>query len=217
MELLDNYFVLGFIALFILIPVLAFYFDRRRRRALEDLASAMGLRYNADGPELHVLEGSGLEIFRLGHSRRASSLIEVPASGGSIMIFDYRYVTGSGKHSQTHNFTLALVSCRGQVPHFDLKPETLMYKIGEMIGFKDIDLPAFPVFSDKYRLTGPDETAVHMFFTPARAAWFEQNLGLRVQGAPGHVLLLKGERRLPVDEWQGFIEETKAFVQQVLR
>lgn len=217
MEFFDNYLVIAFIGLFILIPALAYYFDWRRRRALEDLASSMGLRYVKDGPEPHKFDGSGLEIFRLGHSRRASSLIEVPVSGGNIMVFDYKYVTGSGKHSQTHNFTLALISCRGQVPHFDLKPETLMYKIGEMIGFKDIDLPAFPVFSDKYRLTGPDETAVHMFFTPARAAWFENNPGLRVQGAPGHVLLLKGERRLPVDEWQGFMEEAKAFAQQVLR
>lgn len=217
MEFLKDYFVFIFIGLLILIPVLAFYFDWRRRKALEELAASMGLRYVQDGPELYSLNGSGLEIFGLGHSRRAANLIEVPVSGGNIRVFDYRYVTGSGKHSQTHNFTMALIACRGQVPHFDLKPETLMYKIGEMIGFKDIDLPAFPVFSDKYRLTGPDETAVHMFFTPSRAAWFEQNPGLRVQGAPGHILLLKGERRLPVDEWQGFIEEAKAFSQQVLR
>lgn len=217
MENYTAYLIPGIVVFFGLIIVLAFYLDHRRRKALEDLAASMGLRYSKDGPDQYSLEGTGLEIFRLGHSRKASSLIEVPVSGGNISFFDYKYVTGSGKHSQTHNFTLALISCRGQVPHFDLKPETLMYKIVEMIGFKDIDLPAFPVFSDKYRLTGPDETAVHMFFTPSRAAWFENNPGLRVQGAPGHMLLLKGERRLPVDQWQGFIEEAKAFSQQILR
>lgn len=200
-----------------LIVALSFYLEHRRRKALEDLAASMGLRYDADGPDLYALEGTGLEIFRLGRSRKASSMIEASVSGGTIRVFDYKYVTGSGKHSQTHNFTLALIACGGQVPHFELKPENLMYKIGEMIGFKDIDLPAFPVFSDKYRLTGPDETAVHMFFTPSRAAWFENNLGLWLQGAPGHVLLFKGERRLPVDAWQGFIEEAKAFAAEVLR
>lgn len=216
MENYSAYLIPGIVVFFGLIIALAFYLDHRRRKALEDLAASMGLRYDAAGPDQYALEGTGLEIFRLGHSRKASSLIEVPVSGGNIRFFDYKYVTGSGKHSQTHNFTLALIACRGQVPHFDLKPETLMYKIGEMIGFKDIDLPAFPVFSDKYRLTGPDETAVHMFFTPSRAAWFETNPGLRVQGAPGHMLLLKGERRLPVDQWQGFIEEARAFSQQIL-
>lgn len=217
MEFFKDYLVFIIIGAFGLIVALVFYLDYRRRKALEDLAASMGLRYSKDGPDQYTLEGTGMEIFRLGHSRRAGNLIEVPVSGGNISFFDYKYVTGSGKHSQTHNFTLALIPCRGQVPHFELKPETLMYKIGEMIGFKDIDLPAFPVFSDKYRLTGPDETAVHMFFTPARAAWFEQNPGLRVQGSPGHVLLLKGERQLPVDDWQGFMEEAKAFAQQVLR
>lgn len=212
----DN-MVLVIIGAFALIVGFAFYLDWRRRNALAELAASMGLPFFKDGPEQYALESTGLEIFRLGRSRKASSMMEVQASGGRIQVFDYKYVTGSGKNSQTHNFTLALIYCRCQIPHFDLKPETLMYKIGEMIGFKDIDLPAFPVFSDKYRLTAPDETAVHMFFTPSRAAWFERNLGLWVQGAPGHALLFRGETRLPVDAWQGFIEEARAFAAEVLR
>ena len=212
-----HYLPLIAIGLFALIAALAFYLDWRRRNALADLAASMGLQFQKEGPDQAELESSGLEIFRHGHSRRASSLIEVPYINGRIRIFDYKYVTGSGKNSQTHNFTLALINCACQMPYFDLKPETFIYKIGEMIGFKDIDLPAFPVFSDKYRLTGPDETAVHLFFTPARAAWFERNLGLHVQGAPGHALFFRSERRLPADAWQGFMEEARVFAQEVLR
>ena len=217
MELLMDNMVVAVIGAFALIVGFVFYLDWRRRNALADLAASMGLQFSKDGPEQYQLESSGLELFRLGHSRKASNLMETPVSGGRVQIFDYKYTVGSGKHAQTHNLTVALISCSGQVPHFDLKPETFMYKIGEMIGFKDIDLPAFPVFSDKYRLTAPDETAVHMFFTPSRAAWFERNLGLRVQGAPGHVLFFKRETRLPADAWQGFMEEAKAFAQEVLR
>jgi hypothetical protein len=137
---------------------------------------------------------------------------------GRLRIFDYEYVTGGGRGSAAHPFTLALIDCGGcPVPDFDLKPESLIYKIGEIVGFKDIDLPAFPVFSDKYRLTGPDEAAVRMFFTPDRAAWFERNLGLRVQGANGHAVMFKRAGVLPAEAWPGFIEEAKAFATEVLR
>ena len=197
---------------------LAFYFSWRRRKDLEELASSMGLSFSAQGPEAYALEATGLELFRMGRSRKASNRVQVPGPAGLIKVFDYKYVTGGGKNSSTHRFTLALIECGGcPVPTFALKPESFVYKIGEMVGFKDIDLPAFPVFSDKYRLTGSDETSVHMFFTPNRAAWFERNLGLSVQGAPGHMVLFKREGTLPVNAWQAFVEEAKVFSSEVLK
>lgn len=195
-----------------------YYLDWKRGNTLAALAASMGLPFSKDGPELYFLENTRLEIFNLGRSRKASNLIEIAVPSGQLQVFDYKYTTGSGRSSHTHQFTLALCSCgKCDIPHFDLKPETLMHKIGEAVGFKDIDLPAFPVFSDKYRLTGPDEAAVHMFFNPDRAAWFERNQGLRVQGAPGYGLLFKKETRLPVDAWQTFIEEAKTFAAEALK
>lgn len=206
--------IIGAVALVI---GLVYWLERKRRNDLRDLAASMGLRFSPEGPDIYSLEGTQLELFRLGRSRKAVNMMEVSSSGGQIRVFDYRYTTGSGKHSQTHNFTVALIAGGASVPQFDLKPETFMHKIGELVGFKDIDLPAFPLFSEKYRLTGPDEAAVHMFFTPRRAAWFESRPGLRVQGAPGHALLFSNGRRLPVGGWMTFIEEAKAFASEALK
>lgn len=218
MEFFQAHPVAVFLGVVAIVVALAFYFNWRRRKDLEELAVSMGLEYSPEGPELHELEASGLEIFRLGRGRKASNLIKVRGSAGDLRVFDYRYTTGGGKSSQTHSFTLALIGgVRCQVPQFELKPETFLYKIGEAIGFKDIDLPAFPEFSDKYRLTGPDEAAVHMFFTPRRAAWFEANQGLWAQGAPSHVVFFKRTGHLPVSAWQPFIEEAKVFAAEILR
>lgn len=194
-----------------------YYVEWKRRGVLAALAASIGLPFSADGPEPYFLERTGLEIFSLGRSRKASNLIQTALPSGQLQVFDYRYTTGSGKNSQRHSFTLALISCKCEIPHFDLKPENFAYKFGELLGFKDIDLPAFPLFSDKYRLTGPDEAAVRMFFNPDRAAWFERNLGLRVQGAPGYGLLFKKEGRLPAEAWQTFIEEAKTFAAEALK
>lgn len=197
---------------------LSMYAGWRRRNDLAELAASMGVSFQPAGPEPGFLESTGLELFRVGRSHSASSLIQIPSAAGELRFFDYSYSTGSGKNRTTHNFTVALVQCsRCEVPDFDLKPESFLYKIGEAIGFKDIDLPAFPLFSDKYRLTGTQEAAIHMFFTPARAAWFERNLGLRVQGSKNFLVLFKREGHLPVRDWQGFIEEVRAFAAEVLR
>lgn len=206
---------LGFIAL---VLGLAFYLNWRRRKGLEELAASMGAEYSEAGPAQEELDATGLELFRFGRARKASNLIRVRGASADLRVFDYRYTTGSGKSSQTHNFTVALIAGpRAKIPRFVLKPENFLHKIGEFVGFRDIDLEGFPVFSDKYRLTGPDEAEVRAFFTPQRAAWFERNLGLSVQGAPGYALFMKGERYLPVGSWQGFIEEARAFAAEALR
>ena len=195
-----------------------FYLDWKRSGTLAALAASMGLPYSKYGPEQNSLRNTGLEIFTLGRSHKASNRIEIAVPSGQLQVFDYRYITRSGKNSNTHQLTLALFACnKCDIPHFDLKPESFIYKIGEAVGFKDIDLPAFPVFSDKYRLTGPDEAAVRMFFNPDRAAWFERNQGLCVQGAPGYGLLFKKETRLSVDAWQTFLEEAKTFAAEALK
>ncbi|MDD2805185.1 MAG: hypothetical protein PHV33_06490 [Elusimicrobiales bacterium] len=218
MEFFQAHPIAIFLGAAAIIVALALYFNWRRRKDLEELAASMGLEFLPGGPGQYELEATGLELFRLGRGRKASNLIKVRAGADYLSVFDYRYTTGGGKHSQTHTFTLALIGgLRSQVPQFELKPENFLYKIGEAIGFKDIDLPAFPEFSDKYRLTGPDEAAVHLFFTPRRAAWFEANQGLWVQGAPRHVVFFKREGHLPVSAWQPFMEEAKAFAAEVLR
>ena len=213
---LEHAFTLAVLAA-LLVAGGALFFDRRRRAAIEELAAAQGLQYSPDGPEPRELEATGLELFRLGHSRRARSMIQIPARAGLLRVFDYRYFTGSGRGRSVNAFTVALAACPGrQVPRFDLKPESFLHKLGEFAGFGDIDLPEYPEFSGKYRLTGPDEAAVTAYFNPVRVAWFENHQGLRVQGAAGWLLLNRREGELPAAEWEGFIEEARAFAAETL-
>lgn len=217
-EFTSVHFFLLIAAVVIVGASLAYYASYLRRKKLEELATSMGLLFSKTGPDSSFLAATGLELFRLGHSHDASNLIQLATAAGEMWFFDYSYTTGSGKNRTIHAFTVGLVkSARVQVPGFELKPENLMYKLGEIIGFKDIDLPAFPVFSDKYRLTGSDEAAVHMFFTPERAAWFERNLGLWLQGFGSYVVVFKREGTLPADAWQGFMEEVKILAAEVLK
>jgi hypothetical protein len=210
----------GFAAIVVLLVGGAFYLSYLRRKALAELAASMGLLFNEKGPESYYLEQTGLGIFNMGHSRKASNLMEIRGSGSGpdISFFDYRYTTGGGKNSHTHQFTLALFDLKTpKAPAFELKPENFIYKIGELLGFKDIDIPSSPLFSDKYRLTGPNETELLSFFNPGTVAYFEQHLDWQAQGAGRYLLVFKGERLIKPDTYQNFMEEAKNLVSSIVK
>ncbi len=217
MNISHAYPFIAFAAIAASVVGIVVYLNYKRRTQIAALAASIGLLFSKEGPAQAELEATGLEIFKRGHSRKASNMIKTSASAGQFAFFDYGYTTGGGRNSTAHRLTLALIECSCLAPNFDLKPESFIYKVGEMIGFKDIDLPAFPLFSDKYRLTGADEAAVRMFFNPERAAWFERNLGLRVQGSGKYFVFFKREGHLPVSGWPAFIEEAKIFAAEALK
>ena len=96
------------VSLAAVVLALVFYSAWKRRKDLEQLAASMGLAFSADWPEGCALENTGLDIFRLGYSRKAANRIQVQSRAGVISFFDYRYVTRGGRNSQTRTFTLAL-------------------------------------------------------------------------------------------------------------
>ncbi|HAF95127.1 MAG: hypothetical protein A2X34_03690 [Elusimicrobia bacterium GWC2_51_8] len=195
-----------------------FYLPYLRRKALSELAASMGLLFTKNGPESYYLEQTRLGIFNMGRARNASNLIEIRGSGPDMSFFDYRYTTGGGKNSHTHNFTLALFDLKTpKAPTFELKPENFIYKIGELIGFKDIDIQSSQLFSDKYRLTGPNEIEILSFFSPGTVAYFEQHLGWQAQGAGRYLLVFKGEKLIKPAYYQSFMEEAKNMVASIVR
>jgi hypothetical protein len=106
---------------------LPFYLNWKRRQDLAQLAASMGLAFSPDWPDSFSLEGTGLEIFGLGHSSKAANLIQAESGAGIISFFDYRYTIGGENNGSTCKFTLALIACSGCVaPNFDLKPETFI-------------------------------------------------------------------------------------------
>ena len=190
------------------------YFSYKRKKDLERLALSAGLAFDADAAELPYLENSGIDLFNLGHSRRSSNLIISFGTGAErVYFFDYSYVTGSGKNRITHSYTLAFFEfSRSLFPRFALRPENFLDKLGEMIGFEDINIAGFPVFSKEYKLNGPDIAAVRAFFGPRVVSYFEHNLGWRVQAAGQRIIAFKKEKVVPAAGYQAWMEEAKNLV-----
>ena len=150
--------------------------NKRRTAAFKEQAEQMGLRFS-DTPDGQVYEYFGsFKLFNIGRSRRMSNLIEGDSGDVKISIFDYRFVTGSGKNSSTHNQTIiALQSLHLRCPEFTMRPEGFFDKIGSAMGFQDLDFDSHPLFSKLFVLKGPDEPAIRSFFTPTVLEFFERH------------------------------------------
>ena len=153
-----------------------------------------------------------LGIFNSGRARRAANLVLVPFKRGKIFFFDYRYTTGRGKHSHTHNFTLALMKTAASIPDFYLRPENFLDKIGEFIGFDDIDIQGHPGFSSKYHLKSSFPEAVVSFFNNERIVAMENGPAWNVYAGGPYFVLFKKRGIVPVAAYPNYIEEVKTLL-----
>ena len=171
--------------------------EKRRREALEQYALVRGYRFERGRPGgEQQLEGE-MELFKTGHSRKWGYTLVGRVNSRACTAFEYRYVTGSGKNSNTHRCAVMLWEADGAgLPASTLTPEGFLDRVGQLFGMQDFDFAEDPEFSSAYRLRGPDEAAVRALFTPNRRAGLSAVKGQRVSGS-GRYLVWWRSGRLP--------------------
>jgi len=89
-----------------------------------------------------------------------------------LTVFDYNYIVWVVDTYCNCSQTVAFAELGNvHLSRFSLDPESIFHKIGEIVGFKDIDFPENKRFSDRYLLKGADEAAVRAVFKPERSAF----------------------------------------------
>lgn len=147
--------------------------EKKRAEEVRGWAQDLGLEYLES---LSTNDRKNFEQFELanrGRNRAESNVIVADSGELRMVIFDYRYTTGSGKSkSTTHHIAVLCRSDGLQLPQFSLSPESFMHRLGDFFGFKDIDFDDDKVFSDKFLLKGADEEAIRAFFDVRRRQAF---------------------------------------------
>ena len=183
-----------------------------RRQAIRNLARRIDMEYSEDdspGLMTHLqdfrLFGSGRNRCITNVLRRQEELMEY-----DLFIFDYEYDDWlHGKHNKRHHQTVFFIrSSRLSLPEMTMRPETLLHKIGDLVGFEDIDFVRFPKFSGQYRLTGTDEEYIRHHFNDEVLNYFTVNKGWTVEALGFYLLLYRKDLLLPVDQiakfyWRG--------------
>ena len=179
--------------------------ERKRREAYEQHCLIRGFKFEVERPEGERRFRDFFEPFNQGRSRRWGYTISGERHGAPFTAFEYRWVTGGGKSSQTHHIGGMVWELDDAVlTTFALTPEGWFSRLGQVFGMQDIDFDDAPEFSKAYRLKGPDESAIRALFTPEMRQFFAVTLGQQVAGG-GRFLFWWHDGRLPkaeaLDEW----------------
>lgn len=113
------------------------------------------MRYTAKDRAL-PREFKFLDGLRKGHSRTATNILTGNYKEHSMMFFDFHYTTGSGKNQQHHVESFFILRQDRTFPELRIYPEGMFSKLGQMMGFDDIDFESIE-FSNAFVVKTTDK------------------------------------------------------------
>ena len=198
-QLLPYLFVVGILGVMTSIWLVSAYFARRRRLALEQLAETLGFSFMANAGHSTLATLPKLTLLQAGRSQQIRNLLMGSTDTTQVMIFDWHYVTGSGKNVQNHLITVvAIQSAELRLPLWLCRPESLLDWFGLTFDGRDLNIEDQPVFSKKYHLHGNNEARLRRLFDADVCSFFEQHPGSYAEATgPWLIYCLHGKKIPP--------------------
>ncbi len=129
---------------------------QKRRDELRKWAEANGLSFSSTKDRGMDDRHREFSCLRHGHSRYAYNIIQGHYNQRPLCLFDYHYVTGSGKNRQTHNFSAVMIDTQLPIKPLFIRTENFFDKVTEFVGMDDIDFE-WKEFSDAFYVKSPDK------------------------------------------------------------
>ena len=200
-----------FIGAIIILMIVVIAYQRRKARErtehLRAVANFLGWQFGQEAPMNWIPTMERFALFNSGHSKSITNIMYGHSNGVKAALFDYTYVTGSGKHQTTHRQTVAYFEPRElNLPVFSLRPENFMHKLITALGYQDIDFGNRPTFSSQYLLRGNEEQAIRNTFNDALLAFYEANPGVGTDGGGNQIFVFREGHHTPPDQIRAFID-----------
>jgi hypothetical protein len=188
---------------------LAFWSERRRRRALEAVAGTLGMTFRRRDSTLSLppfsLLGKRFRGFKL--LGRIDNVFRGEMDGREVALFRCWSHRNMSRHGTTQ--TVAAFRLAGQhLPQFLMRPETVIKRIGAKIGMQDIDIPTSPEFSRSYVLKGSDETGIRLLFQGRVLDFFAMESGWSVEGNGDWLLVYREDELVAPEDFPEFLRES---------
>lgn len=192
----------------VLILLLAAWREKKRTQALSQIAAGLGFEFFPTGDPVYFAGLDQLEFFGRGRQRKLWNLMRGASRSFEVNIFDYSYVTGSGRSSRTWKQTVVcLQSAALHLPEFSLSPKSFWNMIGAIFSHTEIEIDGHPMFTKIYQVRATDADAVRSAFDDGVLQFFEDHPGLSSQGANDRLLLYRVSKRAKPDEIPAFLED----------
>lgn len=160
-------FIIGFIIVAVVLGYLGHLQAKKRREAFQLLAQQMGFRFYSEKDYSFASRFSFLEHMDDGHKRYVFNRLSGDVDGERANIFDYHYETYSrdnkGRRTTHHHyFSIFTLGLRANLPELNIEREGFFSKIGQAIGFDDIDFESVE-FSKRYKVKSRDKKFAYDF------------------------------------------------------
>lgn len=205
-----------------------FFLNKKRKEELQAIAQELNLKFYPKGHANLTPFLDQMEFFSYGDYRRVYNLLmgKVNHRGESlsVAIFDYYYTLSrrrstlgrSESNSETFGQTVLLFYDPSlQVPGFSVRPENLLDKLGNLIGYRDINFPEAPVFSKRYRLLSNSEGAVRSLFQSNLLSFYESNK-LSTEAQNSYLLIYPAEAGTPKSGTSTWVTSSRTFTESRL-
>lgn len=162
--------MLLFIGFIILVGVIAYIGHlqaKKRREAFEGLAQELGFRYYPEKDTRFAARYGFLNHMDDGSRRYVFNRLSGEMKGQEVNLFDYHYETYSRDrkgHRTTHHhyFSIFTLSLPQRLPELNIEREGFFSKIGQALGFDDIDFESLE-FSKRYKVKSDDKKFAYDF------------------------------------------------------
>ena len=210
----------------ILIVAIAIYLGhlaaKKRREALARLASGCGLVYSMGDPFGLPGKLGHIGTFSKGHDREAKNVIHGTYREREMTLFDYKYTTtetstdSKGRTTTRevdHWFSALVTPLTLSFPRLLIRPEGFFDKIGDFLGFDDIDFES-DEFSRKFRVTSENRKFAYDVCHVRTMAWLLENRGWHIELVGGYLVLTRGGRWKP-ERFRAALDFTVAFFERI--
>jgi hypothetical protein len=153
---MEPVFVIGFFALIVAIAIFSYRANQKRQEAMKALAARLGLHYSPGKDRTLASRYEFIDRIRGGRDRYAFNILSGAYQGHEVNVFDYHYVTGSGKNTRHHYPSFLILRLPISTPELTIGPEGLFSKVAQAIGFDDIDFESHE-FSRKFCVRSRDK------------------------------------------------------------
>lgn len=185
--------IIAFIMIGLLIIGASIYQERKRMQFWMELADEWGFRYRAGDPYL-IAERQEFPFTRQGHSRRVKHLIEGKVENRQMLLFDYTYKTGSGKHQSTHHLSMLMLEVPVSGHQLVIHAENFLDRIMGFLGFEDINFE-YEEFNRAFQVRCDDKKFAYDVIHSDMMEFLMQDRTLALQWNNNHILFYRSSRR----------------------
>jgi hypothetical protein len=197
--------ILLFVGFLIVVGVLAYLGHlqaKKRREAFQRLADEYGFRFYPEKDTSFARRYGFLEHMDDGSRRYAFNRLSGDVAGQQVNIFDYHYETYStdskGRRTTNHHyFSIFTLGLAKRLPELTIEREGFFSKIGQALGFDDIDFESVE-FSKRYKVKSNDKKFAYDFCNARMIDYLfkQQDLIIEVDGT---ILALTFKGKLDVE------------------